>query len=430
MDAPTRDRGTPGAGRRLKSDGQPIRILRLITRLNAGGPARHVIWLSEGLRRFGYETLLLAGRPAPGEDDLSDFAREKGVDAVEIEGLSRKIDPLRDLSALRRLAAKVREFDPHILHTHTSKAGVLGRWVARRENRRRQRAGRALIRTVHTFHGHVLSGYFPPARERVFRAIERALGRRATDAAVVLSPQQREEIVESYGVIPPDRVFVIPLALDLSDFETLPPRGAFRRELGFSEGDFVFGIVGRIAPIKNHELFLRAAAIVARRTPRARFVVVGGGTGVEALRRVAAQLGIAASVHFAGVRTDLPCVYSDLDAVVLTSLNEGTPLSLIEAMASGLPVVATDVGGVRDLLTTEWSGDVISRRFFASEKPRGLLVRSGVAEGLAAAEIRLIEQPWLARDLGQAGHRYAFRYHGLPRLLTDVDRLYGLVLTR
>jgi glycosyltransferase involved in cell wall biosynthesis len=429
VEAPARIRGTPGAGRRLKSDGQPIRILRLITRLNAGGPARHVIWLSEGLRRFGYETLLLAGRPAPGEDDLSAFGREKGVNAVEIAGLSREIDPLRDLSALRRLAAKVREFDPHILHTHTSKAGVLGRWAARRINRSR-RAGRAPIRTVHTFHGHVLSGYFPPARERVFRALERALGGRATDAAVVLSPQQREEIVVRYEVILPEKVFVIPLALDLSDFEALPPRGAFRRELSLSENDFVFGIVGRIAPIKNHELFLRAAAIVARRIPRARFVVVGGGSGLEELRRVAAALGISESVRFAGVRTDLPSVYCDLDAVVLTSHNEGTPLSLIEAMASGLPVVATDVGGVRDLLTTEWSGDVLSRRFFASEKPRGLLVGSGEAQGLAAAEIRLIEEPGLARDLGEAGRRYAFRYHGLPRLLTDVDQLYRLELTR
>ncbi len=414
----------------MSSGGRPIRVLRLITRLNAGGPARHVVWLSEGLRSLGYETLLVTGRPAPGEDDLSSFAREKGVTAVEIPGLSREIDPLRDRAALRAVSTRLLEYEPDVIHTHTSKAGFLGRWAARRVNRGRRRAGRAPIRTVHTFHGHVLSGYFSPARQRVFRALERVLGRTATDAAVVLSPQQREEIVGRLRIVPAEKTFVIPLALDLADFERLPPRGGFRHELGFAPEDFVFGIVGRIAPIKNHELFLRAAAIVARRVPRSRFAIVGGGSEIEELRRAAAELGIGERVRFTGVRTDLSAVYSDLDAVVLTSRNEGTPLSLIEAMAAGLPVVATNVGGVEDLLTKEWSGDIASRRFFPSEKPRGLLVASGDAEGLAAAQARLVEEPALARELADAGRNYAFEHHGLPRLFDDVDRLYRLVLAR
>ena len=389
-----------------------------------------MVWLSEGLRSRGYETLLVAGRPAPGEDDLSSFAREKGVTPVEIPGLSREINPLRDRAALRFVSTRLLEYEPDVIHTHTSKAGVLGRWAARRVNRVRRRAGRAPIRTVHTFHGHVLSGYFSPARERVFRTLERVLGRTATDAAVVLSPQQREEIVGRHGIVPAEKTFLIPLALDLADFETLPPRGHFRRELGFAPEDFVFGIVGRIAPIKNHELFLRAAAIVARRVPRSRFAIVGGGPEIEKLRHAAAELGIGERVRFTGVRTDLPAVYGDLDAVALTSRNEGTPLSLIEAMAAGLPVVATNVGGVEDLLTREWSGDIASRRFFPSDRPRGLLVASGDAEALAAAQARLVEQPALARELADAGRKYAFERHGLPRLFDDVDRLYRLVLGR
>jgi glycosyltransferase involved in cell wall biosynthesis len=344
--------------------------------------------------------------------------------------LSREIRPFRDWASLRRVEALVEAFDPDVLHTHTAKAGFVGRWAALRANRRRLRAGRPPIRVVHTFHGNVLSGYFSPAKSLLFRGIERQLARRATDAIVVLSPQQREDIVVRHRVVPAERVYVIPLGLDLSEFERLPARGRFRSEIGLGTGDVVFGMVGRIAPIKNHKLFLRATAIVARSLPAARFVVVGGGEGAEGLRRLASELGIGDRVRFAGVRTDLSSVYADLDVMALTSRNEGTPLSLIEAMAAGVPVVATDVGGVRDLLTQEWSGDIVSRRFHTSAQPRGLLVASGDAEGFAAALLRLAREAALARTLGEAGRAYAFRYHGLPRLLEDVDRLYRLTLER
>lgn len=428
MEAPARRRRAPGRGRRLKPDGRPIRILRLITRLNVGGPARHVVWLSEGMRRFGYETTLLAGRPESGEDDLSDFAADKRVDVFEVPGLSRQIDPARDFAAFRHVRAKILELEPDIVDTHMSKAGLIGRWAARSVRRSRRRKGIRFPRTVHTFHGNVLSAYFSPARQKALRAVERALGERATDAAVVLSPQQRDEISQRHAIVPGPKVFVIPLGVDLSDFEDLPSRGPFRREIDLAAEDFVFGIVGRIAPIKNHELFLRVAAIVAQRAPRARFVVVGGGPGLDELRRGAASLGVAGKVRFAGVRRDLPSVYADLDALVLTSLDEGTPLSLIEGMACGLPVAATDVGGVRDLLTMEWTGDITSRSFSKSDSPRGLLAASGDADALAAALTRLTEESSLARELGQAGRRYAFQHHGLPRLLEDVDRLHRIVL--
>ncbi len=405
-------------------------MLRIITRLNAGGPARHVVWLCDGLRAYGYESRLVVGRPAAGEDDLSEFARASGVEAEEIAVLSRSVDPMRDLVALRALCRKIEDFQPDILHTHTSKAGLLGRWAALRVNRRRLRTGRPPIRVVHTFHGNVLSGYFSPAKSLLFRSIERHLARRASDAIVVLSPQQREELVVRYGVVPAERVYVIPLGLSLSEFERLPARGRFRSEIGLGAGDVVFGTVGRIAPIKNHELFLRAAAIVARELPEGRFVVIGGGEGAERLRRFASELGIGDCVRFAGVRTDLPSIYADLDVMALTSRNEGTPLSLIEAMAAGVPVVATDVGGVCDLLTREWSGDIISRRFHPSAEPRGLLVASGDVEGFAAGLLRLARERALAKSLGEAGRAYAFRHHGLPRLLEDMDRLYRMKLAR
>jgi glycosyltransferase involved in cell wall biosynthesis len=405
-------------------------VLRVITRLNAGGPARHVVWLSEGLRERGWETRLLAGRVPEGEDDLSGFARERGVEVTEVPDLSREVRPLRDWESVRRLEAAIEDFDPHVVHTHTAKAGFVGRWAALRANRRRLRAGRPLIRVVHTFHGNVLSGYFSPAKSLLFRGIERQLARRATDAIVVLSPQQREDIVTRFRVAPSERTFLVPLAIDLSEYERLPEAGAFRSELGFGANEFVVGIVGRVAPVKNHELFLRAAALLARRVPGARFVVLGGGAGLEGLRRIASELGVAERVRFVGLRTDLPAVYAGLDAVALTSLNEGTPLSLIEAMSAGKPVVATDVGGVRDLLTAQWDGPVEARRFVASPRPRGLLVPSGEVEAFAVALERLAGDRSLRDSLGEAGRLYAFKYHGLPRLLEDVDRLYRLTLAR
>lgn len=402
------------------------RILRVIARMNAGGPARHVAWVSEGLDARGWETRLLTGDVAAGEDDLSELAVGRGVDIRRIPGFSREIDPLRDGVALARIVAAIRAFDPLIVHTHTAKAGFLGRAAVALVNATRRREAR--IRTVHTFHGNVLHGYFPPLRERAFRGLERLLGRGATDAILVLSPQQRAEIVQRFRVAPAAKVWIVPLGLDVEAFATLPPRGAFRREMGFADDAFVAGIVGRIAPVKNHAMFLRVAASTLQSSPGARFVVVGDGPSAPDLMRLARDLGIANAVRFAGLRTDLAQVYADLDVVALTSRNEGTPLSLLEAMASGRAVVATDVGGVRDLLAREWTGPVADRRFTDSGATRGILVESGDVEGFAAALHRLASDTPLRHALGDAGRLYAQGHHSLPRLLDDLEEVYARVL--
>lgn len=404
----------------------PLRILDLITRLNAGGPARHVVWLSAGLRERGYETRLVSGDLAPGESDLSSFAAEQGVAVDRICGLSREIDVRSDLRVIPALVRLIRSFNPHILHTHTAKAGFVGRLAAKLVNARRPPGSR--ISVVHTFHGNVLSGYFHPAKEGAFRLLERSLARGATDAVVVLSPQQREELVARFRVAPAEKTFVVPLALDLSSYTQLPERGAFRRELGFADDAFVVGIVGRLAPIKNHEMFLRAAGKTLRAVPNARFVVIGDGESAPRLRALAESLGLTKAVRFAGLRTDLAQIYADLDAVALTSRNEGTPLSLIEAMASACPIVATDVGGVADILMREWTGPVAARTFFASPSPRGLLVPSGDASAFAGALERLAGDRTLGRTLGAAGRAYAFSGHALPRLIDDIDVLYRRLL--
>lgn len=401
------------------------RILRLVTRLNAGGPARHVAWVSEGLDARGWETRLLAGEPAAGEDDLSAAVAGR-VALRRVAGLSREIHPRRDAEAFAKIVAEIREFRPDVVHTHTAKAGLLGRSAAFAVNATRRRAAR--IRVVHTFHGNVLSGYFSPFRARTFRHLERLLARRATDAILVLSPQQRAEIVDRFRVAPERKVSIVPLALDLAEFSIPTARGAFRRELGFPDDAFLVGIVGRIAPVKNHEMFVDAAARTLEAAPHARFVVVGDGPAAPALARRAHAAGLGSAIRFAGLRTDLTQIYTDLDVVALTSRNEGTPLSLIEAMASGRPVVATDVGGVRDLLTREWTGPVFDRRFSDSRTPRGLLVDSGDIQGFASALVGLASDAARRDALGAAGRLYARSGHDLPRLLDDLEEVYSRAL--
>jgi glycosyltransferase involved in cell wall biosynthesis len=404
---------------------RPQRILRIITRLNAGGPARHVIWVEKGLQSRGYQTALLAGRVEGEEDDLSSLAADEGIPVREIPRLVREIRPAADIASVGVVAGIIRHFDPDVVHTHTAKAGLVGRVATSLVNR--FRLGRRRIRAVHTFHGNVLSGYFSRPKECAFRGLERILGHAATDAVLVLSPQQRSEIVGRFRVAPAGKVWIVPLALDLSTFETLPASGSLRSELGLDRKSFLVGMIGRVTPVKDHPLFLQAAAIVAAREPQARFVVVGGGEEEAHLHRLVAQLGIAERVFFLGMRKDLARIYADLDAVALTSRNEGTPLSLIEAMAAGRPIVATDVGGVRDILTTEWEGRVRERRFIRSPEPRGIVVSERSAERIAASLLRLAREPRLSRALGEAGRRYAHRFHTLPRLLDDLEEVYSAV---
>jgi len=410
---------------------EPTRILRIITRLNVGGPSRHVVWLTRGLRDRGYETRLLAGRLAPGEDDLTSFAADNGIPVTPVPSLQRDIRPGADLAAYRTILAEVRRFRPQLVHTHHSKAGFLGRLAVGRANRELARAGGPKIRTVHTFHGNMISRNLAPLKARILGATERWISHSAlTDAAILLSEDQRREMVEEFRFVPADKVFLVPNAVDLSAYEDLPESGRFRAEIGASDDDLVIGMVGRVAPQKHYELFIRLAHAVRAELPRSLFVVVGGGDGLSDLKRLAGELHVADRVRFPGVRVDLPSVYSALDVVALTSRNEGTPLSIIEAMAAGRPILATDVGGVRDLLTRELRGPIESRRLAVSLEERGLLCERDDERGLARALVRLGRDAALRRRLGMAGRRYAFEFHGLPRLFDDLDALYSRVLGR
>src|SRR5438552_11271066 len=378
------------------------RVVRLFSRLNIGGPSVHVILLTAGLREKGYDTRLIVGREAPSEGNLLDVAREKGITPLQFPGLGREIRPFADLVALFQLYRAIRACRPAIVHTHTAKAAVLGRIAARL-------AGVPIL--VHTYHGHGLRGYFGPLKTALFRRLEAALNR-ITDVALTVSSALREDLA-AMGVAPRDKIRVVPLGLDLARFTVPAARGVLRLACGAHGREALVGVVGRLVPITDVACFLQAAARVRAKRPETRFALVGDGELRGALEALAAELGLGGQVSFLGWRKDLESVYADLDVVVNSSRNEGTPVALIEAMAAGRPVVATAVGGTVDLLG---GGE------------RGLLVPPADPEALAAGILETLGRPEDSARRAAAARDYVLAHHSVDRLLRDIDELYRELL--
>lgn len=402
--APT-DRSAPGAPPRepVRPAAEPVRIMRIIARLNVGGPAIHTTLLTRGLESGGFHTLLVTGTVGEHEGDMSYVARGMGVEPHFIPEIGRELSWRNDVVAFWKLLRLIRAFRPRIVHTHTAKAGAIGRAAA-------VLAGVPI--RVHTYHGNVLRGYFGPAKTRIFMWIEQLLGS-FTQRVVAISELQRDELCDLFRVIPRRRCRVIPLGFDLAPFAAAERRrGELRRELGIPAGRPLIGIVGRLVPIKNHELFFDAAERV-RAVRDVGLVVVGDGEQRAALERRAAERGLSDRTVFLGWRRDLDVIYADLDLVALTSINEGTPVAVIEAMASARPVVATEVGGVADVVEHERTG---------------LLVRAGDAAAFAQATLRLLDDPALGERLGREARSRALARYGSDRLVRDVRQLYDELL--
>ena len=390
----------------LQVSNRKIKILRVIARLNIGGPAIHVVLLSAGLDRRRFESILVSGSENPGEGSMLDYALSHGVQPAIIPEIVGEfsLGP-REMRALVRLYRLIRQERPQIVHTHTAKAGFVGRLAAR--------LARVPV-VVHTFHGHVLQGYYGPSKTQLLRRMERGLAC-LTDRIVTVSEQVKRDLV-TYGVAAADHIQVISLGLELDPFlDSGRYHGIFRREWQLTGTERLVGIVGRLFPIKNHHLFLEAAAVVAGKDPSARFVIVGDGTLRPALESYAEEMGIADRVIFTGWRRDLPNIYADLDVLAVTSNNEGTPVSAIEAMAAGCPVVATHVGGLPDLI---------------QEGKTGYLVPPGDAPALATAWLRVLQQPEMARRMGETARRTARERFSAQRLVTDMEQLYLELLGR
>ena len=380
-----------------------IRVMRIISRMNIGGPAVHVVLLNAGLDPQTYDCLLVTGSEGASEGSLRDLAESSDLRLEVIPELGREISPRSDLLTLVKLYRLMRRERPHIVHTHTAKAGFVGRIAARL-------AGVPVV--LHTFHGHVFHGYFSPAKSRLFLLIER-LGARLSTRIITISPRLREEIAR-YGVTRSERIQVIPLGFDLEAFATQPrASGDFRRSLNIPAEAKLVGAVGRLVPIKNIPLLLEAAALARQQDPAIRVVIVGDGELREELQARAGALGLSDAVVFAGWRRDLVSVYGDLDVVVISSDNEGTPASLIEAMATGCPVVATRVGGVPDLI---------------ADGETGRLVPPGDREALAGALLALFREPEHTTQMAELARRRVLQRHPADRLIADVDGLYRELL--
>jgi glycosyltransferase involved in cell wall biosynthesis len=388
-----------------------MRVLRIITRLNVGGPAIQAMTLSDRLTSRGFETRLVHGQLDAGEGDMR-YLLAPSVDATHLPALRRPLAPAHDAIALAQLLDLMRDLRPQIVHTHMAKAGTLGRVAAAIYNRTAGRDHRA--RVVHTYHGHVLEGYFTPAKTRLFLGIERSLTG-ATDRIVAISPRIRTELLEDYRIGRAEQYRVVPLGFDLGGLAAIDDqrRDQARVELAIPAGAPVVTTVGRLTAIKQQRLFLDAAQQIAADHPSAVFLVVGDGELRAELEKAAATLAIAARVRFLGWRRDLETIYGATDIFLLTSRNEGTPVALIESMAAGCAGVSTAVGGVADVLES----DAV-----------GLLAADGDATALARHVSALLADSDRRRRLGAAGRALVVARYGLDRLLDDIDALYRELL--
>jgi glycosyltransferase involved in cell wall biosynthesis len=389
---------------------EPIRVLRVIARLNVGGPALHVAYLSAGLQARGYETTLVAGELARGEESMAAVAEGRGVEVLAVSELHREVSPVRDLVAAFRLAGLIRKLRPHVVHTHTAKAGAVGRVAVILSGMRPKPI------VVHTFHGHVLRGYFGPLQESGFRLLERLLAR-GTDALVAVSPQVRDDLV-GLGVAPPERFVVVRLGIELEERVggDGDARTRTRRLLGVPDDRFLVGWMGRMTAVKRTDDVLLAFKELRDRGVDAGLCLVGDGPDRDGLEERAYELGIARHVFSLGYQDAVADWYAAFDVLILPSANEGTPVSVIEALAARRPVVATDVGGVSDVVR---------------DGVDGFLVEAGDTTALAERLATLAGDETLRTRMGEAGRERVLQRYAVSRLVDDVDRLYrSLLATR
>jgi glycosyltransferase involved in cell wall biosynthesis len=435
----------------------PVTVCRVIARLNIGGPAIHTILLTSRLPSDRYRSFLIKGSESHSEGNMEDLAAREGISLIRLPQMGREIHPLKDFIALVKLVQLFWRQRPAIVHTHTAKAGALGRLAAQAINWARhgsrflKRSAPPRIRIIHTYHGHIFEGYFSSAKTRLFLLIEKLLAR-VTDVVIVISPLQRKEIVDRYRIARSSQVRIIPLGLDLSPFlSSSPSQGKLRAELGVGNGTKLIGIVGRLVPIKRHDVLFRAIDRLEDLLGREAdylCLVVGDGELLSQLKRLAEGMGITRRVRFLGWRENLEAIYSDLDCLVVSSDNEGTPVSAIEAMASGVPVVASAVGGVPDLFppldegeaprdVALRSGEVLSLwegplKGESLDGPRlassGILVPPGDDRALALALELLWSKPDLMASCGRWARAWVGEAFSIERLVADIDALYRELL--
>ncbi|MEU0567487.1 glycosyltransferase [Nonomuraea sp. NPDC005983] len=378
----------------MKSDNR-IRVMEIVARLNVGGPATQITGLSERLNPDAFDHRLYTGHVDAGEGDHLDL-KASGLRVRRVPGLGRSVRPTDDCRALIQLMAAMREFRPHVVHTRTAKAGALGRVASRLSG-----VGSA---RVHVFHGHLLNGYFSRSKRSLYVGSERFLAS-MSDRLVSVGSRVRDELLAA-GIGRPEQYVVIAPGVQLGP---VPDRGAARLALGLPPDVPVVAFVGRLTKVKRPDRFVAAASAVLRRIPDCRFVVCGGGDLLEQVERSIDP--VRPAFHLLGWRKDVETVYAAADMVLLTSDNEGMPLTLIEAGMAGTPAVSTRVGSVAEIVRHGETG----------------LLAAADADELAEHTVRLLSDPALARRMGEAARKWTSTAFAVERLVADTEALYRLL---
>jgi glycosyltransferase involved in cell wall biosynthesis len=391
------------------------RVLRILNRLIIGGPALNATYLTKYMAP-DFDTTLVIGGKDDHEQDADHITDNLGIEPIIIPEMKRSIHPINDGQAYRKVKELINKIKPDIVHTHAAKSGVIGRMAAD--------ACKVPV-IVHTFHGHVFHSYFNKLTSSTFIHIERYLAKRSS-GIIAISKSQKDELCNTYKICPEEKVNIIPLGLDLDKFRIgfTGKRATFRSRFFIAEDEIAIGIIGRIVPVKNHSLFAAIAAQVLRQTDKkVKFIIIGDG---ESRSQLETELK-AANVDYAyypeeqrsaqaictSWQTDMDIVLAGLDIVMLTSHNEGTPVSLIEAQAAARPIVSTDVGGVSDVVLNGVSG-------YTAE--------AGNAEEFTAALLKLIDDEQLREQMGLKGQDFVQQKFSYNRLVTDMSAYYYRLL--
>jgi len=385
-----------------------IKVLRIINRFNIGGPTYNATFLTRFLSDE-FETLLIGGLPEKGESDSLHILEEYGVEPILLPEMKRKPNFLSDRKALKKIKEIIAEYKPDIVHTHASKAGALGRKAA---------LDMKVPVIVHTFHGHVFHSYFGKVKTELYKFIERKLAQKST-GIIAISDLQKNELVNTYKIASENKVNVIPLGFDLQKFNQnlSEKRKNVREKFEIGEDQVAVAIIGRLAPIKNHSLFLETVALLQKETEKKLvFFIVGDGELRDEIAQKVAELSKkGVDIRMTSWIKDINEFNAGMDIICLTSNNEGTPVSMIEAQASQVPIVSTNVGGVQNVMIDNETGFIVPKnnaRIFADK----LLV--------------LIENEALRNEMGQKGWSFVKERFHFERLVKDMEHYYKELLTK
>lgn len=387
------------------------KVLRILNRLIVGGPLLNASYLTKYMEPE-FETMLVVGEKEAHEKDASYFTDQLGIKPIYVPEMGRSINPLKDYGAYKKIKQLIREFKPDIVHTHAAKPGAIGRMAA---------AAMKVPVIVHTYHGHVFHSYFNSAKTKAFIGIERYLGKRS-NAIIAISEQQHKELVTDYRIAPAEKFRIVPLGLDLDKFASGndEKRKSFRSSYGVPDDTIVITITGRMVPVKNHELFLQGISYLLQHSPKKiKAFIVGDGETRTAMESRAKELGIGFSTEkdnlhnqplvFTSWRSDIDVINAGSDIITLTSFNEGTPVSLIEAHAAGKPVVSTRVGGIEAVV---------------DERITGFLSDIDDVQGYCDNLMELVNNDILRQQFGDVASAKVKEKYSYQRLVRDMKGLY------